>query len=406
MQSYFQKHALYPPFVQKLPPADLDLIVVIPAFNEPELVHAVQSILSCQRNDICIEIIVVLNYPDSQPNLQSFHEFQRKELLGLNVDNANEILDLPVFSLPVKDAGVGLARKIGMDEACYRFESINKNGIILCFDADCSCHPDYLKLVVDGFKNMPNQNALTIGFKHRLQDLTESNLEAIIQYELHLRTYIGWQKFYKYPMAFQTLGSCMAVRSKAYQQQGGMNKRKAGEDFYFLHKYSVLSQLAELRPLLVYPSSRISDRVPFGTGKAVRDIINSKSQHMSYNPKGIASYCDFYNLLCDSWPLIEGGRSWKSLTNSIALTSYLMQVNFEEALIENIKNSTTAKVFASRMGRFLNPFRLMKFLHAASETEFPEIPVLDSAKQLLIANHGKPLKQPSSLIELLENMQV
>lgn len=405
MQSYFQKHALYPPLVQNLPPANLDVIVVIPAFNEPGLVNAVQSILSCQHNDILVEIVVVLNYPDSQPGLHSFHELQRKELLELNTDKTINILDLPVFSLPNKDAGVGLARKIGMDEACYRFESINKNGIILCFDADCSCHPDYLNEVIDGFNNMPNQNALSIGFKHQLQNLSESNLRAIIQYELHLRTYIGWQQFYKYPMAFQTLGSCMAVRSKAYQQQGGMNKRKAGEDFYFLHKYSVLGQLAELKPALVFPSSRISDRVPFGTGKAVRDIINSKSQLMSYNPKGIASYCNFYNLICDSWPLIDGGRSWKSLTNSTALTSYLMEVDFEKALTENLKNSTSAKVFASRMGRFLNPFRLMKFLHAASETEFPEIPVYDSAKQLLSVKHDKTLKQPISLIELLENMQ-
>lgn len=107
--------------------------------------NAVQSILSCQHNDILVEIVVVLNYPDSQPSLHSFHELQRKELLELNADKTINILDLPVFSLPNKDAGVGLARKIGMDEACYRFESINKNGIILCFDADCSCHPDFLK---------------------------------------------------------------------------------------------------------------------------------------------------------------------------------------------------------------------------------------------------------------------
>ena len=47
----------------------------------------------------------------------------------------------------------------------------------------------------------------------------------------------------------------------------------------------------------------------------------------------------------------------------------------------------------------------MKFLHAASETEFPEIPVYDSAKQLLSVKHDKTLKQPISINELLENMQ-
>ena len=33
--------------------------------------------------------------------------------------------------------GVGLARKIGMDEACYRFHKVRRSrGIIACFDAD------------------------------------------------------------------------------------------------------------------------------------------------------------------------------------------------------------------------------------------------------------------------------
>lgn len=406
MQSYFQKHALYPPLVQKLPPADLDVIVVIPSFNEPEVVQAVQSILSCELDDIRAEIIVILNYPESKPDLRTIHELQRKELIELNGDKAIEILDLPVFCLPEKIAGVGLARKIGMDEACYRFESIQKDGIILCFDADCSCHPNYLKEVIVGFKKMQGQNAMTIGFKHRLENLSEPNLQAIIQYELHLRTYIGWQQFNKFPMAFQTLGSCMAVRSKAYQQQGGMNKRKAGEDFYFLHKYSVLGQLAELKPLLVYPSARVSDRVPFGTGKAVRDIINSNIQLMSYNPKGIASFCNFYNSLCDSWPFIEENKSWKSFTNSDALTNYLIHAKFEEALEAAHKNSTTAAVFSRRIGTFLNPFNLMKFLHEASETEFPDIPVKESANQLLIAQSTNPQNLPNDLLELLKRMQI
>lgn len=406
LQSYFQKHALYPPLVQKIPSKDLDLIVVIPSYHEEGLMRAIQSLLACHVNEAKIEIIVVLNQPESQNAIQSYHELQRKELMGLKATGAIEILDLPVFSLPNKAAGVGLARKIGMDEACYRFESIQKDGIILCFDADCTCHPNYLQEVREAFKKMPKINALSIGFKHRMDELNEFTRDAIIQYELHLRTYIGWQQYFNYSMAFQTLGSCMAVRSKAYQQQGGMNKRKAGEDFYFLHKYSVLGQLAELKPLLVYPSGRISDRVPFGTGKSVNEIVKAKVPLMSYNPNGIKCYCNFYTKLCDSWSSIKEGNSWRSIPSSDVLTEFLVHAGFEEALSQDLNHSTTKQVFASRIGRFLNPFRLMKFLHAASGSDFPEIPVQVAATKLLLAK--KEIKELESLnsLELLQRMQL
>ena len=41
------------------------------------------------------------------------------------------------LKMPERDAGVGLARKTGMDQALYRFNFLNKpNGFILSFDAD------------------------------------------------------------------------------------------------------------------------------------------------------------------------------------------------------------------------------------------------------------------------------
>lgn len=56
-----------------------------------------------------------------------------------------------------------------------------------------------------------------------------------------------------------------------------MNQRKAGEDFYFLHKFSILDQLGEINVEIVLPLARSSDRVPFGTGKAISQIIQGKN---------------------------------------------------------------------------------------------------------------------------------
>jgi hypothetical protein len=51
-----------------------------------------------------------------------------------------------------------------------------------------------------------------------------------------------------------------------------MNTRQAGEDFYLLQKFIEIGSLQEIRNTAVYPSSRTSLRVPFGTGKAMHQM--------------------------------------------------------------------------------------------------------------------------------------
>ena len=65
------------------------------------------------------------------------------------------------------------------------------------------------------------------------------------------------------------------MRAWAYVKQGGMNRRQAGEDFYFLQKISWLGPMTELANVIVHPSPRLSDRVPFGTGRAVGGFVSN-----------------------------------------------------------------------------------------------------------------------------------
>ncbi|NJK86994.1 MAG: hypothetical protein HC906_14465 [Bacteroidales bacterium] len=57
--------------------------------------------------------------------------------------------------------------------------------------------------------------------------------EAISKYELYLRVHTAFLRLIGFPNSFFTLGSCFAVKAKSYTEIGGMNKRHAGEDFYF-----------------------------------------------------------------------------------------------------------------------------------------------------------------------------
>jgi hypothetical protein len=92
-------------------------------------------------------------------------------------------------------------------------------------------------------------------------------------YELWLRYMVAGLKAAGSWFAFPTIGSCTVVSAVAYAQAGGMEPRLAAEDFHFLRKLAKLSgekPLAQIPGAQVFPAARVSDRVLFGTGRAMQ----------------------------------------------------------------------------------------------------------------------------------------
>ncbi len=297
--------------------------------------------------------------------------------------------------LTPKHAGVGLARKIGMDEAAERFEGIgNTKGIISCFDADSQCKPNYFEALEAHFLQYPKTQACSIHFEHPIEgnEFTPSVYQAIIQYELHLRYYIEAQKWAGFPYAYQTIGSSMAVRCDAYRQQGGMNRRKAGEDFYFLHKFTSLGYFSELNATCVIPSPRLSDRVPFGTGKAVADLLkqseselnsNSSPIYYSYSLQSFADLKIFFAQLPLFYQTEIGQISTFISALPKSIIDFLLQINFEQKLHEIRSNTRNFDSFRVRFFKWFNAFMVMKFVHFTRDCFYPNIEVEVTAKKLL-----------------------
>jgi hypothetical protein len=362
---------------------DLGIIVVIPCCNEPDLVTSLQSIVDCNLPDCRVEVITVINASEKadkdvlKQNKKALTEAQQwseeNKPAGINFYFIEE------NDLPKKHAGVGLARKIGMDEAVRRFDKIgNTNGIILCFDADAKCDTNYLKEVEKHFKNYPETPACSIHFEHPIsgEEFSEEIYNGIVQYELHLRAYKNGLKYCGLPYAFHTIGSSMAARSDTYQKQNGMNKRKAGEDFYFLQKLIPLGGFSEIKTTKVIPSPRVSDRVPFGTGKAMQNWLNENKQELlSYNPK---SFIDL-KIFCDQVAeLYEGDVT---IPNTVEL--FINTIDFEGNLEKIRKNSTSRTHFVKLFYNWFNAFKVLKYMHFARDNYYNDVPVFDSANELL-----------------------
>ena len=261
------------------------IFVVIPCFNEPDILTTLNSLAACDLPCANVSVLVVVNNSDEATeevvaqNISTLNSIEQWQLQHQHLFFDVQRIYAP--ALPQKWAGVGWARKIGMDEA---IKQILKNdlsdGIIVSFDADSSVSPNYLQTIEKAFGENPLSGFFTIHFEHN-HDNDELSLpirEGIIRYELHMRYYRNALQWSGYPNAIYTIGSAFALKASAYVKQGGMNKRKAGEDFYFLHKLVLLGHYGNINSTTVYPSSRQSDRVPFGTGAAMKKWIEGSPE--------------------------------------------------------------------------------------------------------------------------------
>jgi hypothetical protein len=82
------------------------------------------------------------------------------------------------------------------------------------------------------------------------------------------------------PYSFTALGSAMAFPVWVYKSVGGLTAKKSGEDFYFLQKIRKFGKIIIHNTEKVFPASRFSDRVLFGTGPAM--IKGSEGNWESY----------------------------------------------------------------------------------------------------------------------------
>jgi hypothetical protein len=207
-----------------------------------------------------------------------------------------------------------------------------------------------------------NDDLVTIDFEHRIQDLeTEAEKQAIRQYEYYLHYFIGMQRQLGLPYAFQTIGSAFAVRANAYLQVGGMNRRKAGEDFYFIHKFTKKGTIAELNDCTVYPSGRASFRVPFGTGRAVGQMLASEPIYYAYNPK---SFDELQPLVESVDTIYQNGVVTAVInTYSSGLLEYLESQKYAVQIEKLRSNSKSLSTFRKAFYQWFDAFRLMKYLH-------------------------------------------
>jgi len=387
------------PLIDEPAEANLALIAVIPCMHEPAMVELLDHLRSRDMPEACIEIIVVINHPCDAPDavrqsnacaLEQVAVWQRK--YGAPAFN---VYAIAAIDLAKKSSGVGVARKIGMDEAMRRLVSVGRaNGIIASLDADCHVSANYFTGLLHAFSTRPDMHAATTAYAHRMTELDDvRHRQAIVCYELFLRYIeLGWS-FAGLPYAFTAIGSCFAVRANACARHHGMNKRQAGEDFYFLHKLARERPLGHIPDVSVYPSARMSSRTPFGTGQAVSDWYHSKqSTWQVCAPTAFAelkqmsgSLDQLFNIDTEIW--------LRSLPEPLQM--YLQSCGIEQAVAGMRTNAASPASFRSRFFFWFDGLKAWRYVN--QQAVIPVEQSLVGLMQMLgiaaVSDHSEALLQ-------------
>lgn len=367
--------------------------VVIPIYDEnTDFLIRLQQHLRIKD----VLLIVVINQPDtSSANSKNkyLYEYVLNGKIVASAGNLShvcldklDILLVDRFSknntIPSKQ-GVGLARKIGGDIAVklYKVKRLIKPWFYST-DADAHLPNNYFSDAFGSFYQKKPVSACVFDFAHKRNSSLVS--QATYMYEIAIKYYRNALKWAGSPYAFFTLGSTLSVAIDAYCKVRGFPKRAAGEDFYLLNKLAKIGEVSFQENIHIQLDARISQRVPFGTGPAVQEILNQKSQQQEYcyySPQifiYLKHWIDYVNHSCDCYfDDIETLRQSKTAPK-VTLTSFFKAsfnrlpdeviaatdaLGFNKFIEHANKQCHDKKNFLAHFHDWFDSFRTLKFVH-------------------------------------------
>jgi hypothetical protein len=385
---YFEKTAGFTPRLAEPPDPATGMVVVIPCYQEPDILKTLDALLCCDPPRSRTEVIILVNEPEgSSPEISGYNEATMEALRQWKEEHsAAHITVLPAgpVRLPAKWAGVGLARKAGMDEALWRFHVTHQpQGIIISLDADTLVEPGYLKAIENHFAAHPADVGATICFRHQEEGFSKKQIEGIRRYERYMTYYKNAMAWSGYPHALYTVGSAFAVRAEAYMKRGGMTRRKAGEDFYFLQTLTQLGHVGEIETTTIHPSPRISLRVPFGTGQVMKKWMEGSGDLLStFNLDAFRDLKEFFAASPGFFKVSpeEAERLVSQLPLPVA--EFLRHEKIIPEILELSDHCSTPEVFRVRFFQVFTAFRILRFLNFSHPTYYQKPPLEECCAQL------------------------
>lgn len=384
----------------------MQVFLALPIQNEFE---NLPSLLACLTHQSFhnFKLVVCINQPDAWWNEKVRKHIcldNQESFRYLRKEKFTEITILDRYSQgngwKGKRFGVGWARKTAMDAID---QLAGKDDLIVSIDADTSYPAEYLQSVVNLFDKNPDLIALSNPYYHRLTKQNDID-RAVLRYEIYMRNYSLNMLRIKSPYAYTALGSAIALPVWAYRKIGGITPHKSGEDFYLLQKLSKTGKICSYNCVKVYPSSRVSGRVFFGTGPAVKKGLKGE-----WNSYPVYHYSQF-NRIMETFNLFE-----ELYSNSIPtpMDDFLKALFRESDIWEPLRNNSSGEEgFKQLCMQKIDGLRILQFL----KKSWPDIMISDEISLMENMNYmfgsdfrntfgNKNIDFSNSRIELLDQLR-
>ena len=414
---------------------NISQVVVIPAYAEKEMLFSTLVSLA-QNNSSSLEyslILCVVNNKSETPsaqvrNNQTTIEYldalvRKKGLKKFSTDKkiypqllkiADTQLKLGYidasskgYEIPKSDGGVGMARKIGMDTALRLLKkSISPEKLIISLDADTLVQTNYLAAIKNYF--IPKVKTAIVAYEHQMPVDYEGQA-AICCYEIFLRYWVLGLRYAKSPWAFHSIGSTIITSTDSYLQVRGMNRREAGEDFYFLNKLAKIGKISYIKDICVFPSARSSFRVPFGTGKAVERFLSGQRQeYLLYDPQIFIVISQWLEFMNNSLLLREDEILKEAQRIHPALYSFLVNSRFAEAWSKIRRNAKYEKTLKHHFNDWFDGFKTFKLIKYLTKTAYPPIDMFDALAEIftLMGMPGLTINTQTKIPKLEEQINI
>ena len=379
-------------------------VLVIPSYGEgTEISRTLASIPESPEGSVLV--IVVLNARRTSPRwVHDENAKTRDSLAGLTeagsvLSDGARLLPHPRGRLLLIDRasddrflperqGVGLARKIGADVAAsLAARGCVRSPWIHCTDADALLPGDYFQK--SDSTPLSEAAALLHPFSHRADPSTAPGL-AVLEYEISLRYYVLGLRYAGSRYAHHSVGSTISVHARAYAQVRGFPRRRAAEDFYLLNKLAKVGDIACLNGSAIELSGRESERVPFGTGRAVRDAVaHARAGSLElYDPAVFAALRAWIRTL-DAFSQGGSEREPRALLarfacahdatfDAEALEACLDEMDAFAAVRHASTHRRTPVDVRKHLHDHFDAFRCLKLAHALRDRAHPSLPLRDA----------------------------
>jgi hypothetical protein len=353
-------------------------------------------------------VIVVVNHREDAP--AAIRDCNRQDLQALGRLGDRSGLKLawvdaasPGRELPLRGGGVGMARKIGLDLALSRLDW-SQVPLLVFLDADTLVEPGYLPAIEAHFAKTV-AGAAALPFQHQRAPDPEHQ-RAIDRYELFVRSYALGLARAGSPYAFTPIGSAIACRAATYVRCGGMNRRAAGEDFYFLQQAAKTDGVAALSGTRVYPSSRVSRRTPFGTGMSVAQQILGNATPLLFYPAAVFQVLEAWLATVANSKQADSKALWSGAAEaSPVLVDFLEECALESFWQGIRRNHTSHPERLRAFHAWFDGLKTLRLVHRLCERDFVRQTPEQALPELLAWCGQSAPENSGEILKLLRNCQ-